>query len=87
MNTFGEEIFHDENVLRSYFYAIYDLSIGGMSVACLPPLSPSLLCPSLTPSPDAALPLHVPLPAPYLLLRTLALFFQEDERSLPLMSR
>ena len=30
MNTFGEEIFSDENVLRSYFYAIYDLSIGGI---------------------------------------------------------
>lgn len=30
MNTFGEEIFYDENVLRSYFYGIYDLSVGGM---------------------------------------------------------
>lgn len=30
MNTFGEEVFNDETVLRSYFYAIYDLSIGGI---------------------------------------------------------
>ena len=30
MNTFGEEIFFDENVLQSYFYAIYDLSVGGI---------------------------------------------------------
>lgn len=30
MNTFGDEIFHDERVLRSYYYAITDLSVGGM---------------------------------------------------------
>jgi coxsackievirus/adenovirus receptor len=30
MNTFGEEIFFDENVLRSYFYGIYDISVGGI---------------------------------------------------------
>ncbi len=30
MNTFGDEIFGDEQVLRSYFYAISDLSVGGM---------------------------------------------------------
>ena len=30
MNTFGEEIFFDEDSLRSYFYGIYDLSVGGM---------------------------------------------------------
>ena len=29
MNTFGEEIFRDENVLKSYFYGIYDLNVGG----------------------------------------------------------
>lgn len=32
MNTFGDEIFADENVLRSYFYGIYDFSVGGMYV-------------------------------------------------------
>ncbi|XP_046913817.1 laminin subunit gamma-1 isoform X2 [Dermatophagoides farinae] len=30
MNTFGDEIFGDEQVLRSYYYAISDLSIGGI---------------------------------------------------------
>ncbi|EDO36523.1 predicted protein, partial [Nematostella vectensis] len=29
MNTFGDEVFGDPNVLRSYYYAIIDLSIGG----------------------------------------------------------
>lgn len=30
MNTFGDEIFGDEQVLRSYYYAISDLSVGGI---------------------------------------------------------
>lgn len=29
MNTFGDEVFGDEKVLRSYFYAITDITIGG----------------------------------------------------------
>ena len=29
MNTFGDEVFGDPNVLRSYYFAIIDLSIGG----------------------------------------------------------
>ncbi|KAI3378928.1 hypothetical protein SNEBB_010582 [Seison nebaliae] len=29
LNTFGDEIFGDTNVLRSYYYAIYDLNVGG----------------------------------------------------------
>lgn len=29
MNTFGDEKFGDERVLRSYYYAISDLAIGG----------------------------------------------------------
>jgi hypothetical protein len=29
LNTYGDEVFSDKNVLRSYFYAITDLSIGG----------------------------------------------------------
>lgn len=29
LNTFGDDIFNDPKVLRSYFYAISDISIGG----------------------------------------------------------
>ena len=29
MNTFGDEVFGDPNVLKSYFYAISDFAIGG----------------------------------------------------------
>uniref|UniRef100_UPI00398E7DE0 laminin subunit gamma-3-like n=1 Tax=Pristiophorus japonicus TaxID=55135 RepID=UPI00398E7DE0 len=29
LNTFGDDIFHDNRVLRSYYYAISDLSVGG----------------------------------------------------------
>ncbi|KAM3600568.1 uncharacterized protein V6R79_025240 [Siganus canaliculatus] len=29
LNTFGDEVFRDEKVLRSYFYAISDFSVGG----------------------------------------------------------
>ena len=29
MNTFGDEVFGDSNVLRSYYFAIIDLTIGG----------------------------------------------------------
>jgi laminin gamma 1 len=29
LNTYGDDVFGDENVLRSYFYAITDLAIGG----------------------------------------------------------
>ncbi|XP_061658227.1 laminin subunit gamma-3 [Syngnathoides biaculeatus] len=29
LNTFGDEVFKDANVLRSYFYAISDFSVGG----------------------------------------------------------
>ena len=29
LNTFGDEVFGDQKVLRSYFYAISDISIGG----------------------------------------------------------
>ncbi|OAF68069.1 Laminin subunit gamma-1 [Intoshia linei] len=29
MNTFGDEIYTDRNVLKTYFYAISDISIGG----------------------------------------------------------
>lgn len=29
LNTFGDELFKDAKVLRSYFYAISDLSVGG----------------------------------------------------------
>lgn len=28
LNTFGEEVFGDEQVLRSYFYAIADVAVG-----------------------------------------------------------
>ena len=28
MNTFGDEVFADPQVLKSYFYAISDLSVG-----------------------------------------------------------
>lgn len=28
MNTFGDEVFGDPQVLKSYFYAISDLSVG-----------------------------------------------------------
>ena len=29
MNTFGDEVFGDENVLKSYYFAIIDLAVGG----------------------------------------------------------
>lgn len=29
LNTFGDEFFKDAKVLRSYFYAISDFSVGG----------------------------------------------------------
>lgn len=29
LNTFGDEVFKDPEVLKSYFYAISDLSVGG----------------------------------------------------------
>lgn len=29
LNTFGDELFKEPKVLRSYFYAISDLSVGG----------------------------------------------------------
>ena len=29
INTFGDEVFRDPKILRSYYYAISDLSIGG----------------------------------------------------------
>ncbi len=29
MNTFGDEVFGDPNVLKSYFYAISDFAVGG----------------------------------------------------------
>jgi laminin gamma 1 len=29
LNTYGDEVFRDENVLKSYFYAITDLAVGG----------------------------------------------------------
>lgn len=29
LNTFGDEIFGDKQVLRSYYYAIADLAVGG----------------------------------------------------------
>ena len=29
MNTFGDEVFGDRNVLRSYYFAIIDLTVGG----------------------------------------------------------
>lgn len=29
LNTFGDEVFGDPKVLRSYFYAITDLAVGG----------------------------------------------------------
>jgi len=32
INTFRDEVFGDPNVLRSYFYAISDLAVGGRSV-------------------------------------------------------
>jgi coxsackievirus/adenovirus receptor len=32
MNTFGDEIFGDPQVLKSYYYAISDFSVGGMYV-------------------------------------------------------
>ncbi|XP_017464259.1 PREDICTED: laminin-like protein lam-2, partial [Rhagoletis zephyria] len=47
MNTFGDEIFGDEQVLRSYFYAISDLSVGGIckcnghASRCVPASEPS----------------------------------------------
>ena len=35
INTFRDEVFGDPNVLRSYFYAISDLAIGGRSADTL----------------------------------------------------
>lgn len=29
MNTFGDELFGDEQVLKSYFYGISDVAVGG----------------------------------------------------------
>lgn len=29
LNTFGDEVFRDEKVLRSYYYAISDFAVGG----------------------------------------------------------
>lgn len=29
MNTFGDEVFKDPQVLRSYYYAISDFAVGG----------------------------------------------------------
>lgn len=29
MNTFGDEIFGDSRVLRSYYYGISDIAVGG----------------------------------------------------------
>jgi len=29
INTFGDEVFKDPKVLKSYYYAISDLSVGG----------------------------------------------------------
>lgn len=33
MNTYGDELFSDERVRRSYYYAISDLAIGGRCVS------------------------------------------------------
>lgn len=33
MNTFGDEIFEDPLVLKSYFFAISDFSVGARCVA------------------------------------------------------
>ncbi|KAM7303916.1 laminin subunit gamma-1 isoform X1 [Ixodes scapularis] len=35
LNTFGDEIFGDKQVLRSYYYAIADFAVGGRSVFCI----------------------------------------------------
>ena len=32
LNTFGDELFGDDKVLRSYYYAITDFTVGGRSV-------------------------------------------------------
>lgn len=32
LNTFGDEVFGDPKVLRSYYYAITDFTVGGRSV-------------------------------------------------------
>ena len=29
LNTFGDEVFGDPKVLKSYFYAITDIAVGG----------------------------------------------------------
>lgn len=29
LNTFGDEVFNDPKVLKSYYYAISDFSVGG----------------------------------------------------------
>ena len=31
LNTFGDELFGDDKVLRSYYYAITDFTVGGRS--------------------------------------------------------
>ncbi|KAK1891325.1 Laminin subunit gamma-3, partial [Dissostichus eleginoides] len=36
LNTFGDEFFKDAKVLRSYFYAISDFSVGGRILCRLP---------------------------------------------------
>lgn len=33
LNTYGDELFGDEKVLKSYFYAVSDLSVGGVWVS------------------------------------------------------
>ena len=34
LNTFGDEVFGDPNVLKSYFYAISDFAVGARLVIC-----------------------------------------------------
>ncbi|KAH7979956.1 hypothetical protein HPB49_012192 [Dermacentor silvarum] len=53
LNTFGDEIFGDKQVLRSYYYAIADLAVGGRcqcnghAMACDPGPAASVSCVSL----------------------------------------
>ena len=35
MNTFGDEVFGDPKVLKSYFYAVSDLAVGARYVCCI----------------------------------------------------
>jgi coxsackievirus/adenovirus receptor len=35
MNSFGDEVFRDPRVLRSYYYAISDFAVGGRCVSFL----------------------------------------------------